>query len=62
MLKIIETPKRPESIDLVVESRQSMILLEDIEDSAALAKIQRWLDIGDSALQQRSPKQIKKAA
>ena len=61
MLKIRET-KRPESSDMVVDSGQSTILPEDAEDSAALVKIQRWLDIGDSALQQTSSKQINKAA
>ena len=61
MLKISET-NRPESSDIVVDSQKSMILPEDAEDSAALAKLQRWLDIGDSALQQTSSKQIKKAA
>ena len=49
MPKVIQMPRRqPPKKESVVHS--SMILPDASEESASLAKVQRWLDIADAAL------------
>ena len=60
--KIIQMPKRSPRSDQDVELHQPMTLPEEAEESALLARIQRWLDLGDSAIKGEGQSNQKRAA
>jgi hypothetical protein len=50
MPKIIQMPRRTKPENEGHPIHRSMILADPIEESESLSKIQRWLEMGDSAL------------
>lgn len=54
MPKIIQMPRsQPKNQDRV--THRSMILPDAFEESESLSKIQRWLEMADSALKDEAP-------
>lgn len=62
MPKVIQMPRRskPENRDGL--DRRSMILPEGDKESESVAKMQRWLDLGDSVLKNQSASEKKRPA
>jgi hypothetical protein len=62
MPKIIQMPRRtqPESLDRT--THRSMVLPDVYEESESLAKIQRWLQMADSALENEPTSERKRPA
>lgn len=54
MPKVIQMPRRPKPQNEDRTLRNSMILPDSSEESESLSKVQRWLEIGDSALENKS--------
>ncbi|HKR82744.1 MAG TPA: hypothetical protein VJS37_01145 [Terriglobales bacterium] len=62
MPKIIQMPKRHQSADPVVALKRATITSKDVEESASVAKLQRWLDLADAVLEGKISKEGKRPA
>jgi hypothetical protein len=60
--KIIQMPKYRESADAVVALKRPTIPSKEVEESASVAKLQRWLDLADAVLQGKISKEGKRPA
>ena len=62
MPKVVEMPRRttPQNEDRPLHI--SMVLPDSAEESASLSRVQRWLEIGDAALENKSAPQNKRPA
>ena len=55
MPKVIQMPRRKQSLDKESVVHSSMILPDASEESESVAKVQHWLDIADAALAELNP-------
>jgi hypothetical protein len=53
MPKVIQMPRRTQQEDQVCIAHRSMILPDVSEESESLARIQRWLEMADAALEDK---------
>jgi hypothetical protein len=60
--KIIQMPKRHESADPVVALNRPTVPPKEVEESASIAKLQRWLDLADAVLEVKISKEGKPPA